>query len=129
MHNQAWYQSNINILWCIWPRYWQWVQLRNWIIFFPTYFLLSFQKTSFCFQLSVKNKQINLWNLPGVPKSFKVFMRREDTDGAVISGNKVITYPCSLRKKNPKHYIMKIKCRNNQIGYFNKFYMQVNNTT
>lgn len=55
-------------------------------------------------------------------------MRREDMDGAVISGNKVITNPCSLRKK-PKYYIMKIKCKNNQIEYFNKFYVQVNNTT
>lgn len=43
----------------------------------------------FIIPLSVKNNQINLWNLPGVPDSFKVFMRREDTDGAVISGNKI----------------------------------------
>lgn len=74
----------------------------------------------------MKNNQINLWNLPGVPDSFKVFMRREDTDGAVISGNKVITNPCSLRKKQTLHG--EEKCRNNQIEYINKLHLLVNNT-
>lgn len=74
----------------------------------------------------MKNNQINLWNLPGVPDSFKVFMRREDTNGAVISGNKVITNPCSLRKKQTLH--SEEKCRNNQIEYIIKLHLLVNNT-
>lgn len=53
-------------------------------------------------------------------------MRREDTNGAVISGNKVITNPCSLRKKQTLHG--EEKCRNNQIEYINKLHLLVNNT-
>nr|XP_022287846.1 putative D-cysteine desulfhydrase 1, mitochondrial isoform X1 [Crassostrea virginica] len=43
----------------------------------------------FIIPLSLKNNQIKPWNLPDIPESFNVFMRREDTDGAVISGNKI----------------------------------------
>ncbi|XP_061194549.1 uncharacterized protein LOC133202707 isoform X2 [Saccostrea echinata] len=36
-----------------------------------------------------KVRMINPWNLPGFPKQFEVFIRREDATGAAISGNKV----------------------------------------
>ncbi|XP_048744229.1 uncharacterized protein LOC125657593 isoform X2 [Ostrea edulis] len=62
----------------------------------------------FMIPLSHKNNQINSWNLPGVPESFHVFLRREDTDGTAIAGNKVRKLEFLLAdavSKNCKHVI------------------------
>ena len=42
-----------------------------------------------CVQLAVHLTPIHRWSLPGVPKDFQVFVKRDDMTGSTLSGNKV----------------------------------------
>ena len=37
----------------------------------------------------MKNTPIHEWKVPGVPKEFQVFVKREDLTGSALTGNKV----------------------------------------
>ena len=40
-------------------------------------------------QLAIRPTPIHHWDLPGVPKEFQVFIKRDDMTGSTLGGNKV----------------------------------------
>ena len=51
----------------------------------PPYVLIQIH----LFQLALRPTPIHHWDLPGVPKEFQVFIKRDDMTGSTLGGNKV----------------------------------------
>ena len=48
-------------------------------------------------QLCVRPTPIHRWDVPGLPKEFQLFIKRDDMTGSTLGGNKVMDHymPCA----------------------------------
>ena len=51
--------------------------------------LSLFQLMAFNSQLCVRPTPIHRWDVPGLPKEFQLFIKRDDMTGSTLGGNKV----------------------------------------
>ena len=46
-------------------------------------------------QLCIRPTPVHRWDIPGAPKDFQLFIKRDDMTGSTLSGNKVTCTPCT----------------------------------